>query len=71
MSLDPWRGCVEYAEWEWALELNGRQVLFKCGHERYWYLNDWVLPQVQHVYLPTTIPVPPCLSIRLANLLAN
>ena len=35
MSLDPWCGCEEYAECEWALELNGRQVLFECGHGRY------------------------------------
>ena len=33
-----------------------------------WYQ---VLPQVQHVYPPTTILVPPCLSIWLANLLTN
>ncbi|KAL0008256.1 hypothetical protein SO802_009758 [Lithocarpus litseifolius] len=26
MSLDPWLGCEEYAEREWALELNGRQA---------------------------------------------
>ena len=24
MSLDPWLGCEEYAECEWAQELNGR-----------------------------------------------
>ena len=31
-------GCEEYVECAQALELNGRQVLFECGHERYWYL---------------------------------
>ncbi|KAL4610706.1 hypothetical protein ACB092_08G070000 [Castanea dentata] len=35
MSFNPWLGCEEYAECEWALELNSRQVLFECGHERY------------------------------------
>ena len=49
MSLNPWVGCEEYADCEWALELNGRQVLFECGHGRYWYLADRVLPQVHHV----------------------
>ena len=43
MSLNPWVECKEYAEFEWALELNGRQVLFECGHGRYYYLGDWVL----------------------------
>ena len=71
MSLDPWSGCEEYAECERALELNSRQVLFEYGHGRYWYLGDRVLPQVQHVYPPTTIPVSPCLSIRLPDLLTN
>ena len=37
MSLDPWLGCEEHVECEWAQELNGRQVLFKCGNGRYWY----------------------------------
>ena len=37
----------------------------------YWYLGDRVLLQVQHVYLLTTILVPPCPSIRLADLLSN
>ena len=46
-------------------------MLFKCGHERYWYLGDRVLPQVQHVYSLTTILVPPCPFIQLANLLTN
>ena len=43
MSLNPWVECKEYAECEWALELNGRQVLFECGHGRYCYLGDRVL----------------------------
>jgi len=59
MSLNPWAGCEGYVECEWALELNGRQVLFECGHGRYWYLDDRVLPQVQHEYPPTKIPIPP------------
>jgi len=71
MSLDPWLGCDEHAKCQWARELNGRQVLFECGHKRYWYLGDWVLAQVQHVYLLSTILVHPCLSIQLADLLAN
>ena len=40
MDLNPWVGCEGYAECALALELNGRQVLFKCGHGRYWYLGD-------------------------------
>ena len=71
MSLDPSLGCEEYVEFEWALELNGHQVLFECGHGRYWYLGDRMLAQVQHVYLPMTILVPPCPSIWLADLLTN
>ncbi|XP_030963213.1 uncharacterized protein LOC115984347 isoform X2 [Quercus lobata] len=71
MSLDPWLGCEERAEYEWAQELNGRQVLFECSHGRYWYLDDQVLTQVQHVYPLETIPVYPCPSIRLADLLAR
>ena len=71
MSLDPWLGCEEFVECEWAQELNGRQVLFEFGHGRYWYLGDRVLPQVQHVYPPTAIPIPLCPSIQLADLLAN
>ena len=35
MDLNPWVGCEGYAKCERALELNGRQVLFECGHERY------------------------------------
>ena len=44
MSLNPWVGYEEYVECEWALELNSRQVLFECGHGRYWYLGNQVLP---------------------------
>ena len=54
-----------------GLELNGRQVLFECGHGKYWYLGDRVSPQVEHVYPPTTIPTPSCHTIWLANLLAD
>ena len=71
MCLNPWVGCEKYDECEWALELNTRQVLFEYRHERYWYLGDRVLPQVQHVYPSTTILVPSCPSIRLADLLTN
>ena len=71
MPLNPCARCEGYVEFKWALELNGHQVLFECGHGRYWYLGDQVLPQVQHVYPPTTIPVSPCLSIRLPDLLTN
>ena len=46
-------------------------MLFECGHGRYWYLGDRALAQVQHVYPPTTVLVPPCPSIRLADLLVN
>ena len=51
--------------------MNGRQVLFECGHGKYWYLGDRVLPQIEHVYPPTTIPTPPCHTIWLANFLAD
>ena len=71
MCLNLWVGCEEHAKCEQALELNGYQVLFECGHGRYWYLGDRVLPQVQHVYPPTTIPIPPCPSVWLADLLTN
>ena len=71
MSSDPWAGCEGSAECEQALELNGRQVLFECRHGRYWYLGDRVLPKVQHVYLPTTIPIPPYPSVWLADLLID
>ena len=63
MDLNPWAGCEGYAEYEWALELNGHQVLFECGHGRHWYLGDRVLPQVEHEYPPTTIPTLPCHTI--------
>ena len=53
------------------MELNSHQVLFECGHGRYWYLGDRVLPQVQHVYPPITILVPSCPFIQLADLLTN
>ena len=71
MSLDPWAGCEGYTECERALELNSCQVLFECGHGRYWYLDDRVLSQVQHVYPPTTIPIPLCPSVCLADLLID
>ena len=45
--------------------------MFEYGHGRYWYLGDRVLPQVQHVYPPTTILALPCPSIRLVDHLAN
>ena len=67
MDLNPWAGCERYVEYERALELNGHQMLFKCGHGRYWYLGDRVLPQVEHEYPPTTIPTPPCHTVRLAD----
>ena len=69
--MNPWLGCEEHAECAWAQELNDHQVLFECGHGRYWYLGDRALAQVQHVYPPTTVLVPPCPSIRLADFLAN
>ena len=46
-------------------------MLFEYGHGRYWYLGDRALAQVQHVYPPTIVPIPPCPSIRLADLLVN
>ena len=71
MKLNPWVGFEGYAEYEWALELNSRQVLFECEHEKYWYLSDRVLPQVEHVYPFATIPAYPCCTIQLANFLAD
>ena len=71
MNLNPWAGCEGYAECERALDQNGRQVLFKCRHGKYWYLSDRVLPQVEHVYPPTTIPTPPFITVRLADFLAD
>ena len=71
MNLNPWARYEGYAECEGALELNSRKVLFECGHGKYWYLGDWVLPQVEHVYPPATILTRPCLTVQLANFLAN
>ncbi|KAK9984535.1 hypothetical protein SO802_034060 [Lithocarpus litseifolius] len=71
MNLNPWVGCEEYAEYEQALELNGHQVLFECEHGKYWYLDDWVLPQVELVYPPTIIPTPPCRTVRFADFLVD
>ena len=71
MNLNPWARCEGYAECERALELNSHQVLFECGHGKYWYLGDRVLPQVEHVYPPATILTRPCLTVQLANFLAN
>ena len=71
MNLNPWARCEGYAECERALELNGRQVLFECGHGKYWYLGDRVLPQVEHVYPSTIIPTPPCHTVWLADFLAK
>ena len=51
MSLNPWAGCEGYAECERALELNGCQVLFDCGHGRYWYLGDQVLQEWKGIIL--------------------
>ena len=39
--------------------------------EKYWYLGDWVLLQVEHKYSPTTIPTPPCHTIRLVDFLSD
>ena len=71
MNLNPWAGCEGYVECERAIELNGCKVLFECGHGKYWYLGDRMLPQVEHVYPPTTIPSPPCHTVWLADLLTN
>ena len=71
MNLNPWAWGEGYAECEPALELNSCQVLFECGHEKYWYLSDRVLPQVEHVYPFATIPAYPCLTVRLADFLAD
>ena len=46
-------------------------MLLECGHGRYSYLGDQVLPQVEHEYRPTTIPTPPCHTVWLADFLAN
>ena len=71
MSLDPWFECEEHAECEWAQELNGHQVLFECGHGRYWYLGDRMLAQVQHMYPPAIVLVHPFPFIRMVDLLDN
>ena len=71
MNLNPWVGCEGYAECERALELNGRQVLFECGHGKFWYLGDQVSLQVEHVYHPATIPIPHCRTIQLAKFLVD
>ena len=71
MKLNPWAGCDGYVECEQALELNSCQVLFECGHGKYWYLGDRVLPQVEHVYPLATISAHPCHTILLADLLAD
>ncbi|KAL0014164.1 hypothetical protein SO802_001233 [Lithocarpus litseifolius] len=71
MNLNPWVGCKGYVECERALESNSHQVLFECGYGKYWYLGERVLPQVEHVYRPTTIPTPPCHTVWLANFLAD
>ena len=41
------------------------------GHGKYWYLGDQVLPQVEHVYPPATIPAHPCRTVRMADLLVD
>ena len=71
LNLNPWAGYEGYAKCEQAIELNGHQVLFECGHGKYRYLGDRVLPQVEHVYPPATIPTHPCHTIRLADLLVD
>ena len=71
MNLNHRAGCKGYAKCERALELNGHQVLFECGHGKYWYLGDRVLPYVEHVYPPAIVPTHPCHTIRLADLLAD
>ena len=71
MNLDPWTRCEGYVEYERALELNGCQALFECGHGRYWYLGDWVSSQIHHVYPPTAIPILPYPSIWLADFLTD
>ena len=44
-------GCEGYVECPWDLELNEHQVLIECGHGRYCYLGDRVLPRVYHVLM--------------------
>ena len=45
--------------------------MFESRHGKYWYLGDRVLPQVEHVYSPATIPAHPCHTIWLADFLAD
>ena len=45
--------------------------MFECGHGKYWYLGDQVLPQVKHVYPLTTIPAHPFHTVQLADFLAD
>ena len=45
--------------------------MFECGHGKYWYLGDRVLPQIEHVYPPTTIPTPPYHTVWFAGFLAD
>ena len=71
MKLNPWAGCEGFAKCERALELNSCQVLFECGHGKYWYLGVRVLPQVEHMYLPATIPAHLCHIAWLADFLAD
>ena len=71
MKLDPWARCEGYAECEWALGLNSHQVLFECGHGKYWHLGDRVLPQIEHMYPPPTISNSPCRIVRLVDFLAD
>ena len=71
MDLNSWARCEGYVVCEQALEQNGRQVLFECGHGKYSYLRDRELSQVEHKYPPTTIPTPPCHTIQLVDFLAN
>ena len=51
MPLNPCARCEGYVEFKWALELNGHQVLFECGHGRYWYLGDQVLQEWKGIIL--------------------
>ena len=67
MNLNPQAGCEGYVECEWALELNGHQVLFECEHGKYQYLGDRVSPQVEHVYPPITTPTSPCHTVGWLN----
>ena len=46
-------------------------MLFKCGHGRYLYLGDRMLPQIEHKYPPAIILIHPCHTIRLVDFLAD